>query len=58
MQECAELLINQPEAYALFNAQLAYRKGDIEKVYEQARFFLKAHSGFYAILGGGMLLAQ
>ena len=55
---CAELLSHQPEAYALFNAQIAYRKGDIEKVYEQARYFLKAHSGFYAILGGGMLLAQ
>lgn len=56
--DCAEMLNNQPEAYALFNAQIAYRKGEIEKVYEQARYFLKAHSGFYAILGGGMLLAQ
>ncbi len=55
--ECAEMLVNQPEAYALFNAQLAYRRGEIEKVYEQARYFLSAHSGFYAILGGGMLLA-
>ena len=55
---CAEILINQPEAYALFKAQIAYRKGDIERVYEQARYFLKAHSGFYAIIGGGMLLAQ
>lgn len=56
--ECADILINQPEAYALFNAQIAYRQGDIERVYEQARYFLKAHSGFYAIIGGGMLLAQ
>ena len=56
--ECAEMLINRPEAYALFKAQIAYRRGDIEKVYEQARYFLHAHSGFYAILGGGMLLAQ
>ena len=56
--ECAEMLINQPEAYALFRAQIAYRRGEIEKVYEQARYFLNAHSGFYAILGGGMLLAQ
>ena len=58
VDECAEMLINQPEAYALFNAQIAYRRGDIESVYEQARYFLKAHSGFYAIIGGGMLLAQ
>ena len=56
--ECAEMLINQPEAYALLRAQIAYRRGEIEKVYEQARYFLHAHSGFYAILGGSMLLAQ
>lgn len=57
-EKCAEMLINQPEAHALFEAQIAYRRGEIEKVYEQARYFLHAHSGFYAILGGGMLLAQ
>ena len=56
--ECAEMLINQPEAHARFEAQIAYRRGEIEKVYEQARYFLHSHSGFYAILGGGMLLAQ
>ena len=55
---CAEMLINQSEAHALFQAQIAYRRGEIEKVYEHARYFLNAHSGFYAILGGGMLLAQ
>ena len=56
--ECAEMLVNHPEAHALFGAQIAYRRGEIEKVYEQARYFLRAHSGFYAMLGGGMLLAQ
>jgi len=56
--KCAEMLVNQPEAHALFEAQIAYRRGEIERVYEQARYFLSAHSGFYAILGGGMLLAQ
>ncbi len=56
--ECAEMLINQPEAHALFEAQIAYRRGEIEKVYERARYFLHAHSGFYAVIGGGMLLAQ
>lgn len=55
---CAEMLVNQPEAHALFEAQIALRRGEIDKVYEQARYFLQAHSGFYAILGGGMLLAQ
>lgn len=57
-RECAEMLVNRPEAHALFEAQLAYRRGEIDKVYEKARFFLSSHSGFYAILGGGMLLAQ
>ena len=55
--ECAEMLINNPEAHALFEAQIDYRRGEIDKVYDQARYFLSAHSGFYAILGGGMLLA-
>ncbi len=56
--ECAALLENNPEAHALFEAQIAYRRGEIDKVYNRARYFLSAHSGFYAILGGGMLLAQ
>ena len=56
-EKCAEMLINNPEAYALFKAQIAYRRGEIEKVYDHARYFLNSHSGFYAILGGGMLLA-
>lgn len=56
-EENAEMLVNQPEAHALFCAQIAYRRGEIEKVYEQARYFLSSHSGFYAIIGGSMLLA-
>jgi DNA-binding CsgD family transcriptional regulator len=51
------MLENNPEAFALFEAQLAYRRGDIFKVYDRARYFLSSHSGFYAIIGGGMLLA-
>ena len=51
----AAMLENNPEAFALLEAQLAYRRGEIYKVYDHARYFLSAHSGFYAILGGGML---
>jgi hypothetical protein len=54
----AEMLVNNPEAHALFEAQIAYRRGDVFRVYDKARYFLSAHSGFYAILAGGMLLAQ
>ena len=56
--KCGEMLINNPEAYALYEAQIAYRRGEIDKVYDKARYFLKAHSGTFAILGAGMLLAQ
>lgn len=56
--ECAEMLVNNPEAHALFEAQIAYRRGEIAKVYKHARYFLDSHSGFYAILGAGMLLAS
>ena len=51
------MLENNPEARALFDAQIAYRRGEIDRVYERARYFLSSHSGLYAILGGGMLLA-
>ena len=54
---CGSMLENNPEAYALYCAQIAYRRGEIDKVYNRARYFLSSHSGFYAILGGGMLLA-
>ena len=56
--ECGAMLENNPEARALFDAQIAYRRGEIDKVYDRARYFLSTHSGFYAILGGGLLLAQ
>ena len=56
--ECAEMLVNNPEAYALFKAQISYRRGEIANVYKHARYFLDTHSGFYAILGAGMLLAS
>ncbi|MBO5286802.1 MAG: hypothetical protein J6B34_01615 [Clostridia bacterium] len=56
--ESISLFENNLEAHQLFEAQIAYRRGEIEKVYDKARYFLNSHSGFYAILGGGMLLAQ
>lgn len=57
VDKAANVLLNNPEAYELFEAQIAYRRGEIAKVYEKTKYFLNAHSGFYAILGGGMLLA-
>ena len=55
--ESVDMLQNNPEAHELLEALIAYRRGEIDKVYEKTRYFLKAHSGFYAILGGGILLS-
>lgn len=51
-------LSGQPEAQALFAAEIAYCRGDIDAVYKKAQYFLNAHSGFYANIAGGMLLCQ
>lgn len=52
----AEALAGQPEAQALFEAEIAYSRGDIEAVYQKAQYFLDNHSGFYATIASGMLL--
>lgn len=54
---CIAALADHPEAQALFAADIAYSRGDIDRVYDHAQEFLSSHSGFYAILSGGMLLA-
>ena len=54
--QCIAELAYQPEAQALFAAEIAYSRGQIDWVYEQAKFFLESHSGFYATISGGMLL--
>lgn len=46
------------EAQVLFQAEVAYSRGEIDKVYESANYLLGKHSGFYAVLSAGMLLAQ
>ncbi len=56
-EECITALADHPEAQALFAAEIAYSRGEIDKVYEQAQYFLTTHSGFYAVNAGGMLLA-
>lgn len=54
--EVAKSLINHPEARLLFESEIAYSRGEIEKVYQNANTILNTHSGFYAVLSGGMLL--
>ena len=50
-------LADNPEAQTLFAAEIAYSKGQIEKVYNSAYYLLHKHSGFYAVISAGMLLA-
>ncbi len=45
-----------PEAQTLFTAEIAYSKGQIDKVYDSAYYLLHKHSGFYAVISAGMLL--
>ena len=52
-----EALADNPEAQALFAAEIAYSRGEIDKVIEHAKEFLRSHSGFFAVNAGGMLLA-
>lgn len=55
-QEAIDALEGNPEAQALFAAEIAYSQGKIDEVYEKAQYFLNAHSGPYAIIASGMLL--
>ena len=53
----AELADNH-EAQVLLSAELACSRGEIDKVYKSANYLLEKHSGFYAVLAAGTLLAQ
>ncbi len=55
--ESIAALAEHPEAQALFAAEIAYSRGEIDKVYEQARSFLSSRSGLFAVVSGGMLLS-
>ncbi len=55
-EEGARLLEYNHEAQVLFEAEIAYARGNIDKVYENASYLLGKHSGFYAVLSAGMLL--
>ena len=53
-----ESLSYHHEAQVLFEAEVAYSRGNIDKVYDIANYLLGKHSGFYAVLSAGMLLAM
>lgn len=53
----ALLLAYDEEAYLLFQAEIAYSRGQIERAYEIAASFLTRKSSFYAMLSAGKILA-
>lgn len=56
--EVGKSLSYSHEAEVLFEAEVAYSRGEIDRVYDIANYLLGKHSGFYAVLSAGMLLAQ
>ncbi len=56
-QESIASLADNLEAQTLFTAEIAYSRGEIDKVYDSAYYLLHKHSGFYAVISAGMLLA-
>ncbi len=55
--ESALALEGNEEAKLLFEAEVAYSRGQIDRVYASANSLLERSSGFYAALSAGMLLA-
>lgn len=56
--EASLQLLHHHEAKALFEAEVAYARGEIDKVYASVNYLLGKHSSFYAVISAGMLLAQ
>lgn len=54
---CSQKLTDNHEAQVLFEAEIAYSRGQIDQVYASAAYLLNSHSSFYAMLSAGMLLA-
>ncbi len=55
-EEAIRNLAYNPEAQILFEAEIAYAKGEIDKAYKKANFLFERHSGFYAVLASGILV--
>lgn len=56
-EESIAALADNYEAQVLFAAEIAYSRGEIDKVYESANYLLNHHSGFYSTISAGMRLA-
>lgn len=57
-EKVVESLANNPEAQTLFAMEIAQLRGDIGTVYQNSKYLLRQHSGLYAVLSAGVLLAR
>lgn len=51
-------LEHYPQARVLFDAEIAYSRGQIDRVYDRAQLILSQRGGFYEVISGAMLLGQ
>ncbi len=52
-----EKLSGNHDAKVLFSAEIAYSRGDIDQVYDRAKYIMEKNSDFYTTLSAGTLLA-
>ncbi len=48
----------QVEAAKILKSQFDYQRGNVDVIYEEVQYFLKAHSGLNAVVSAGMLLSK
>ncbi len=56
--EISAPLVDNYEAKALLEAEIACARGEFDRVYASASYLLGRHSGFYEVICAGMLMAQ
>lgn len=56
-EECIRKLGDNHEAKTLIETDIAYSRGEIDRVYDSANYLLSKHSGLYAVISAGMTLA-
>ncbi len=49
---------DKTEIAALLHSQFEYLRGNIDDIYDDVQYFLKAHSGFNAVVGAGLQLMR
>lgn len=57
VNECIGKLAEHPESQLLFEAEIAYSRGEIDKVLESTKKLIDMNSGLYSTIASGMLLS-